>query len=56
MANWRYTTRKINGKRRRVKVCRLKNGKEKVRVTGHKNKTDRGALPKSRKKKRRTKR
>jgi|GEM_PF-1356740 hypothetical protein len=49
MVTWKYTIRKINGKRRKVKVAKLKNGKVLVRVTGHRNKTDKGALPKRRK-------
>ena len=36
---WRYTTRKINGTKRNVKVS--KNGRY-VRIVGHRNYTDKG--------------
>lgn len=42
MGYWKYTYRKINGIRRRVKVKKLANGKEKVRIVGHRNSTDGG--------------
>jgi len=34
---WRYTRRKINGKRRKVKVHRRENGNYLVRVVGYRN-------------------
>ena len=43
---WRYTTRKVNGKSRAVKVS--KNGKY-VRIVGKKNYTDRTRVSKTRK-------
>lgn len=41
MVKWKYKTRKINGRNRRVKVYRTAKGTERVRIVGHKNYTDR---------------
>ena len=37
---WKYTTRKLNGKRRKVKVHRKGDGNELVRVVGKRNYSD----------------
>jgi len=43
---WKYGFRKINGKKRKVKVRRFPDGSEQVRIShkGHKVYTDKGAL------------
>lgn len=42
MDSWRYTIRKVNGHRRKVKVAWV-NGREIVRIVGYVNETDRAA-------------
>ncbi len=37
---WKYTTRKIRGENRKVKIKKLSNGKYKIRVVSHRNTTD----------------
>jgi len=43
MTSWKYTTRKIDGKRRRVKVKTFASGRTLVRIRKHRNYTDRTA-------------
>jgi len=40
MKGWKYTRRKVNGTRRRVKVRKTSRGKYQVRLVGHRNRHD----------------
>ncbi|MBA7490706.1 hypothetical protein ES702_01249 [subsurface metagenome] len=44
MTKWTYTTRLINGKRRRVKYYKKSNGKYLVRMVSFRNYTDSGRV------------
>jgi len=40
MKGWKYTKRRINGKKRKCKVRKKSDGKYLVRMVGHRNRTD----------------
>lgn len=55
MATWKYSYRRINGKKRRVKFYRKRDGNEIVRIVKHRNYSDKTRISKKRKKKKKGK-
>lgn len=49
MTKWKYATRLVNGRRRRVKYYRKSNGQYIVKMVGYRNYTDSGRVRRRRK-------